>query len=119
MERRPRSTLAFPARLRRLTTPSPASSPRCGGRVAAGGFLLEPDACCFDGGYRRSVLPSPVLKRLADPAAGGPVAGGYVGSPNRGRSSSRGLRRVGTERPGDLCGARGKLGHLGEGVRPG
>ncbi len=53
------------------------------GRVAADGFLLEPDACCFDEGYRRSVLLRPALERLTDAAAGGRIAGGYVDAPDR------------------------------------
>ena len=63
------------------TIASQLASPR--ERLAAGGFLLEPDACCFDGGCGRSVLLRPALERLTDAAAGGRIAGGYVDAPDR------------------------------------
>lgn len=49
------------------TIASQLASPR--ERLAAGGFLLEPDARCFDEGYGRSVLLRPALERLTDAAA--------------------------------------------------
>jgi len=94
------------------------ASPR--GRVAADGFLLEPDACCFDGGCGRSVLLRPALERLAEAAAGGRVAGGCVGAPDRParRRAVRGESGRSAPAP-SLCGARRRPGHLGVGSRAG
>jgi site-specific DNA recombinase len=89
-------------------------------RLAADGFLLEPDACYFDEGYRRSVLLRPALERLTDAAAGGRIAGGYVDAPDRPARRGTIKDESGWSAPATLlCGVRRRLGHVGEGVRPG
>jgi site-specific DNA recombinase len=52
-------------------------------RVAADGFLLEPDDCYSDEGYSGSVLVRPALERLRDAAATGRVERLYVHAPDR------------------------------------
>jgi site-specific DNA recombinase len=52
-------------------------------RVAADGFLLEPDDCYVDEGFSGSVLVRPALERLRDTAAGGQIERLYVHAPDR------------------------------------
>jgi site-specific DNA recombinase len=53
------------------------------GRVAADGFLLEPDDCYIDDGYSGSILVRPALERLRDAAACGRIERLYVHAPDR------------------------------------
>ena len=52
-------------------------------RVAADGFLLEPDDCYIDEGYSGSILVRPDLERLRDAAASGRIERLYVHAPDR------------------------------------
>src|SRR6516164_8629184 len=52
-------------------------------RVAADGFVLEPDDCFVDEGYSGSVLVRPALEQLRDAAASGQIDRLYVHSPDR------------------------------------
>ena len=52
-------------------------------RIAADGFLIEPDDCYVDEGYSGSVLLRPALERLRDAAAGGRLDRVYILAPDR------------------------------------
>lgn len=52
-------------------------------RIAADGFLLEPDHSYVDDGYSGSLLLRPALERLRDALAGGQVDFLYVHAPDR------------------------------------
>jgi site-specific DNA recombinase len=52
-------------------------------RIAADGFLLEPDHSYEDEGYSGSILSRPALERLRDAVAGGHIERIYVHAPDR------------------------------------
>ena len=52
-------------------------------RIAADGFMLEPDHSYMDDGYSGSILLRPALERLRDAVAGGQVDRLYVHAPDR------------------------------------
>jgi hypothetical protein len=117
MDDGPRSTLAFSARRRRRTTPSPAGSPRRGGASPPAASCSNRMPAVSTGATGARFF---VLERRADAAAGGRIAGGYVGAPDRPARRRAIKDESGWSAPApSLCGAHRRLGHLGEGVRLG